>query len=119
MMAPPTASAGVSELIEYVYTEELPGRAHRLARMFRESCGAVLDVEDIIQAGAVHLMHRQEQALQARNPVAYLIHAARFAMLEYCQEQRCAIRVPATSQRKYGARVPNMLSLDAPLVEDG
>lgn len=102
-------------LIEYVYTL-LPARARRLARMFRETCGAVLDSEDITQAGIECAMRRLDKALLAVNPAGYLLHVAQFGMLHYCQEQRAPIRVPHVSQWR-GRRVPVVLSLDAPLVE--
>jgi hypothetical protein len=103
-----------SGLIEHIYVEFLPGRAWKLARMFRDTCGACLDAEDIIQAGAEYMLYRLDNALQAVNPIGYLLHAAQFAMLHYCQEQRSSIRVPHTSQHR-GVAVPTVVSLDAPL----
>ncbi len=106
-----------SGLVEYLYTEFLPVPARKLARMFRESCGAVLDVDDLIQAGAEQLLRRLDAALTvARCPIGFLKHAAQFAMLDYCQDTRSSIRVPARSQRN-GKRGPEVLSLDAPLVD--
>lgn len=100
-------------LVEYVYSC-LPGQAVKLTLMFRETCGARLEVEDLIQAGIEYVLRRLDRALQATNPVGYLIHAAKYAMLHYCQEQRGPIRVPCTSQWR-GEEVPVVVSLDAPL----
>jgi len=82
--------------------------------MFRETCGACLDVEDIRQAGIEYVLRRLDQAVLAANPVGFLLHAAHYAMLHYCQEQRGPIRVPHIAQWR-GARVPLVASLDAPL----
>src|SRR6266849_968784 len=103
------------ELVEYVY-DRLPARARKLAAMFLETCGARLDVDDVRQAGAEMVLRRLGKALGADKPVAYLLHAAQFAMLAYCKEQRSPIRVPCSTQCHTGVRPPMVLSLDAPLV---
>lgn len=110
----PACQGVQSDLIEYVYSR-LPERARKLARMFRETCGAALDSEDIVQAGIEYALCRLDKALQAVSPAGYLLHAAQFAMLNYCKEQQSSIRVPARSQWN-GKRVPQVLSLDAPLI---
>jgi hypothetical protein len=112
------ARAGAtSGLIEYIYRELLPGMARNLARGFRELYGACLDGEDIVQAGIEQVLRYQGRALQQENPVGYLLLAAQSGMLNYCQEQRCVIRVPREQQRS-GVTVPKVLSLDAPLGEE-
>lgn len=101
-----------SGLVEYLYLEVLPWRARKLARLFRETCGAALDTEDIQQTGAECALRSLGRALRMQNPLSFLVHAAQHAMLHYCQEQRGPIRVPHVSQWR-GALVPAVRSLDA------
>jgi len=105
-------SGEASGLVEYLYLDILPWRARKLARLFRETCGATLDAEDIQQAGVECALRSLGRALLMQNPLSFLIHAAQLAMLHYCQEQRGPIRVPHVSQWR-GARVPTVKSLDA------
>ena len=104
-------------LVEYIYCERLRAVAGRLVRQFRESYGARLDVDDVQQVGIEYVLRALARALEpsVQKPIGWLLHMARLRMLDYCEEQRCPIRVPASSQR-CGKRVPLVASLDAPLV---
>lgn len=104
-----------SGLIEHLYIDFLPARAHKLAHMFRDCSSSAPDVEDIIQVGALALVGCLETALsKGSNPVGYLMQTAQVRMLDFCKEQGSPIRVPAGSQRS-GKRGPMVLSLDAAL----
>ncbi len=103
-----------SSLVEYIYTDLLRPPAAKLVRMFGETGVVGLDIDDVVQTGAEYILYRLDKALNALNPVAFLVHAARFAMLHYCQEQRSLIRVSCVQQWR-GVTVPQVESLDAPL----
>jgi hypothetical protein len=110
-------------LVEYIYCEQLRTRAARLVQTFRDTCGVHLDVDDVQQTGIEYVLRalKRAEVLGRANPIGSLLRGAWLAMQDYCSEQRCSIRVPARSQRKYvergqGRRVPTVASLDAPLV---
>jgi DNA-directed RNA polymerase specialized sigma24 family protein len=108
-------------LVEYIYCERLKAMAWRLVRMFQDTCGAQLDVEDVTQVGIEYVLRSLRKALEleTRTPIGYLLWVAKRKMLDYCKEQHCPIRVPAASQYQLGKRVPWVDSLDAPLVAGG
>src|SRR5258708_2529035 len=95
-------------LIEYLYTEQLPGRAARLVNGYRMTYGARLEVEDVVQVGIEWVVREVNRALVVTNPVTWLLRVAQLHMLRYCSEGYSAIRVPASSQRKYGYRAPHV-----------
>jgi len=110
-------------LAEYIYCEQLRTRAARLVQVFQDTCGVYLDVDDVRQTGIEYVLRALQKAavLGRPNPIGSLLRGAWLAMQDYCEEQRCVIRVPARSQRKYkqlgkGRQVPTVASLDAPLV---
>jgi len=110
-------------LVEYIYCERIRAMAGRLVRQFKDSYGVRLDIEDVMQVGIEHVLRGLERALapDVRIPIGWLLRIARLRMMDYCEEQRCPIRVPARSQRLSkeqgrGRRVPTVASLDAPLV---
>ena|SRR6266498_3185725 len=118
-------------LVEYIYCERIRMMAARLVRQFGDTYGTRLEVDDVQQVGIEHVLRSLDKALapDVRIPIGWLLHVARLRMLDYCEEQRCPIRVPARMQRPYSSggrkypavRVPRVVSLDAPLVagEDG
>jgi DNA-directed RNA polymerase specialized sigma24 family protein len=104
-----------SGLVEYLYLHCLPAQATRLVKGFRDAYGARLDVDDVVQVGIEGVLRSLDRALSGANPVAWLRRAAQFRMLDYCEEARSLIRVPACSQRHGRGHVPYVASLDAPL----
>lgn len=75
-----------------------------------------IDVLDLVQAGNLRMMERLDAALEAANPVGFLITAARGAISNYSKEFQALIRVPHASWSR-GVRV-RVVSLDAPLYDD-
>jgi DNA-directed RNA polymerase specialized sigma24 family protein len=109
------ARAGeTSGLVEYIY-RLLQARAVHLVRGFRAVYGVSLDTDDLAQEGIVRVLRSLGGALATDHPIARLLTAAQFRMLDYCEENRTAIRVPACMQRR-GAVVPMVDSLDASIV---
>lgn len=107
-------SGDIDGLVEYLYSR-VRARAARLVSGYRAAYGACLDVDDVAQEGIERVLRILGAGLiNADEPISWLLAAARLRMLNYCTENRGSIRVPRTSQQR-GARVPTVLSLDAPL----
>jgi hypothetical protein len=116
------ARAGnTSVLIEYVYGLLRP-HASRQVRAYREVYNLCIDIEDVIQVGALQIVKDCKKALRTENPISLLRHAAHFAMIKYCKEARSSIRVPYSTQWEHKGDVsfssPFVESLDALLFED-
>jgi DNA-directed RNA polymerase specialized sigma24 family protein len=109
------ARAGeIDGLIEYLYVR-VRARAAHLVSGYRAAYGSRLDVDDVAQEGIERVLRILGAALgSADEPISWLLGAARLRMMNYCMENRGSIRVPRTSQRQ-GAKVPAVVSLDAPL----
>jgi hypothetical protein len=116
------ARAGnTSLLIEHVYGLLRP-HALRQVRAYREVYNLYIDIEDVIQIGALQMVKDCKKALRAENPISLLRHAAHFAMIKYCKEARSPIRVPYSTQWEHKGDVafaPSfVLSLDELIFEE-
>ncbi|MBV9468254.1 MAG: hypothetical protein JOZ57_03355 [Abitibacteriaceae bacterium] len=107
-------SGDIDALVEYLYSR-VRARAVRLVNGYRAAYGATLDVDDVAQEGIERVLRILSAALSGVNePIPWLLGAARHRMLNYCTENWGVIRVPRTSQQR-GAKVPTVVSLDAPV----
>jgi DNA-directed RNA polymerase specialized sigma subunit len=94
-------------------------RAVGLAIWYRALRGVTLDPQDIAQEAGLRAILRIEKALASPNPVGYLRRAIEGAMLTYCRERQSAVRVPVCMQSRKRIPPVEVLSLDAPIGEDG
>jgi DNA-directed RNA polymerase specialized sigma24 family protein len=104
----------ITGLIAYLYTR-FYRYAKRLSLSYQHGYdGLRLDAEDITQEGIERALRSLRSALAGDHPIAQLLYTGKYRMLDFCQEHRASIRVPARSQRQ-GKRIPCIASLDAPL----
>lgn len=76
------------------------------------------DILDICQAGSEAMLQHIDEALKSRNPCAFLLVVARYAMVTCCIEDRL-IRIPVSSYYDLGKRAPLIVSLMASRYGEG
>ena len=104
----------IAGLMAYLYSR-FYRYAKRLSISYQHGYdGLRLDAEDITQEAIERALLSLRNALAGDHPIAHLLSTGKYRMLDFCQEYRASIRVPACMQRK-GRRIPAITSLDVPL----